>query len=165
MKNSFIVLLLLVAYSTSYAQQKKHTEKFEQLEYELRDPNEYRTASGAPGHKYWQNEANYQMDIVLDDNTQSISGEETITYKNNSPDVLKYLWLQLDQNVRAKDSHSYNTKTNSIEHNMASGGRGNSIQSVLDPTFEGGFKIAEVTDAGGEALPYIINKTMSFTCK
>ena len=114
MKKVFIVLSLVIAQLTAYSQERKHTEKFEQLEYELRDPNEYRTASGAPGYKYWQNEADYTMEIVLDDETQSLSGVETITYHNNSPDVLKYLWLQLDQNVRAKDSHSYSTATNSV---------------------------------------------------
>ncbi|MEM1137770.1 MAG: M1 family metallopeptidase, partial [Bacteroidota bacterium] len=160
MKNNLTVFFLMLAYVSSYAQVKKHTEKFEQLEYELRDPNEYRAASGAPGYKYWQNEADYTMEIILDDEKQSISGVETITYHNNSPDVLKYLWLQLDQNVRAKDSHSYNTATNQIMHNMPSGGRGTSINSVLDPTFEGGFKIASVTDEAGNELPHIINKTM-----
>jgi len=160
-KTILFFLLSFLAVLAALGQEKKHTEKFEQLEYELRDPNEYRTASGAPGHKYWQNEADYQMEIVLDDNNQTISGVETITYKNNSPDVLKYLWLQLDQNVRAKDSHSYNTNTNQIEHNMLSNSRGgNTVNNVLDPSFDGGFKIAEVTGVDGNDLPFIINKTM-----
>jgi len=159
-KTKLIFLLTICIASTTFAQQRKHTEKFEQLEYELRDPNEYRTASGAPGHKYWQNEADYTIDVILNDDNQSITGEETITYHNNSPDILKYLWVQLDQNVRAKDSHSYNTATNSVQHNMPSNGYGASMKDILDPTFEGGFNIASVTDQSGEALPYIINKTM-----
>ncbi|MBT33642.1 MAG: aminopeptidase [Thalassobius sp.] len=160
MKKVFIVLSLVIAQLTAYSQERKHTEKFEQLEYELRDPNEYRTASGAPGYKYWQNEADYTMEIVLDDETQSLSGVETITYHNNSPDVLKYLWLQLDQNVRAKDSHSYSTATNSVVHTSPDDRRGNSVGGMLDPTFDGGFKIASVTGTDDKALPYIINKTM-----
>lgn len=160
MKNAKIIILCLMFGGSLFAQEKKHTEKFEQLEYELRDPNEYRTASGAPGHKYWQNEADYTMDIILNDDNQSISGEETITYHNNSPDVLKYLWVQLDQNVRAKDSHSYNTATNAVQHNMPSKGYGATMKDLLDPTFEGGFNIATVTDQSGKALTNIINKTM-----
>ncbi|MBT33641.1 MAG: aminopeptidase [Thalassobius sp.] len=142
------------------AQERKHTEKFEQLEYELRDPNEYRTASGAPGNEYWQNTADYEIAVELNDDNQSITGKETITYHNNSPDVLKYLWVQLDQNMREKESHTYSTATNQIKHNMSSSGYGGSMKDVLDPTFEGGFKISSLTDTKGNKLPYVINKTM-----
>ncbi len=159
-KTQFIFLLTFLVIGTALGQERKHTEKFEQLEYELRDPNEYRTASGAPGHKYWQNEADYEISVELNDENQSITGRETITYHNNSPDVLKYLWVQLDQNVRAKDSHTYNTATNSIDHNMPANGYGATMKDVLDPTFEGGFKISEVSDASGKDLAYIVNKTM-----
>ncbi len=70
--------------------------KFEQLDQVLPTPNEYRTGSGAPGPKYWQQKADYVINVELNDDNQSITGSETITYTNNSPDVLKYLWLQLD---------------------------------------------------------------------
>src|SRR5436189_887599 len=76
--------------------------KFEQLDQLLPTPNEYRTGSGAPGPRYWQQQADYVINAELHDDTQSITGAETVTYFNNSPDALKYLWLQLDQNINAK---------------------------------------------------------------
>jgi hypothetical protein len=75
--------------------------KFEQLDQLLPTPNEYRSGSGAPGPKYWQQKADYVINVELHDDNQSVTGSETITYTNNSPDVLKYLWLQLDQNKLA----------------------------------------------------------------
>ena len=78
--------------------------KFKQLYEEFSTPNMYRTASGAPGPAYYQQQADYKMDIVIDDDNAKLTGSETITYTNNSPDQLKYLWVQLDQNMRAKDS-------------------------------------------------------------
>ena len=80
---------------------------FRQLYDVLPTPNSVRTASGAPGHEYWQQKVDYVMDIRLDDGRQRIDGKETITYINNSPDELRYLWLQLDQNVRDLDSDSH----------------------------------------------------------
>ena len=81
-------------------------QKFEQMGTMLPTPNTYRTASGAPGREYWQQKADYDISVTLNDNNQSVTGEETITYHNQSPDQLKYLWLQLDQNMRAKDSNT-----------------------------------------------------------
>ena len=81
--------------------------KFKQLGQALPTPNVYRTASGAPGHEYWQQQVDYNIQVTLDDENQRIDGEERILYKNNSPDELRYLWLQLDENVRALDSDSY----------------------------------------------------------
>src|SRR4051812_6780986 len=75
-----------------------HGNKFEQLGTILPTPNEYRTASGAPGSKYWQQRADYEIDVTLDEKNLSTIGTETVTYHNNSPDVLNYLWLQLDEN-------------------------------------------------------------------
>ena len=81
-------------------------DKFKQMDDLLPTPNVYRTASGAPGHQYYQQKADYKITLELDDEKQIIRGEETITYTNNSPDPLSYLWLQLDQNQTAKNSHS-----------------------------------------------------------
>lgn len=130
-------------------------KKFRQLYEEFRSPNVYRAASGAPGHRYWQQRADYDMQIELDDETQRLYGAETITYHNNSPDVLTYLWLQLDQNRRARDSDTYKTQTNSISDKM-------SFQSLmqLHNDFDGGFKIDYVKDAAGRDLAFTINKTM-----
>ncbi len=127
--------------------------KFKQLKEEIATPNNYRTASGAPGHEYYQNEANYVMDLTLNDQEQKITGEETITYVNNSPDQLEYLWLQLDQNKRAQNSESFIIRTGGIKSMNT-----RSIKQ-LEPDFEGGFNITEVKNKGGE-LDYVINHTM-----
>ena len=133
---------------------RTNTNKFRQLGQELPTPNVYRTASGAPGHAYWQQQADYDMKIHLDDANQRIDGEETITYTNNSPDELRYVWLQLDQNMRALDSDSYKISQSEISNRM-------SFDDVmkLEPTFDGGFKIESVT-SGGQPLDYTINQTM-----
>src|SRR6186713_3054332 len=102
MKRVFTLCLLGVALAGWAQEQQQWKGKFEQLDQMLPTPNEYRTGSGAPGPQYWQQKADYVMNIELNDDNQSISGSETITYHNNSPDVLKYLWLQLDQNLFAQ---------------------------------------------------------------
>ena len=108
---AFAVISALCMTAPANAQQEEisrtNTNVFRQLRTELPTPNVYRTASGAPGHEYWQQQVDYDMQITLDDNTQRIDGSETITYTNNSPDALRYLWVQLDQNVRSKDSDSH----------------------------------------------------------
>ena len=108
--------LMFLAASVGFAQEAPakeerqaghtNTNKFRQLYNEFATPNQFRTASGAPGPAYYQNEADYEIKIELNDDNQTISGYETITYKNNSPDKLEYLWVQLDQNVRSRDSKS-----------------------------------------------------------
>src|SRR5687768_1056066 len=104
----FLVIPLLFLESFCFAQNGQWQGKFEQLEQVLPTPNEYRSGSGAPGPRYWQQKADYTISVELNDANQSISGTETITYHNNSPDVLRYLWLQLDQNILA-DHNTLNT--------------------------------------------------------
>jgi hypothetical protein len=142
------------------------TGKFEQLEQLLPTPNTYRTASGAPGHQYWQQKADYVISAELNDENQSISGSETITYTNNSPDALTYLWLQLDQNHFAKTSDTYLTQTGKLQGGTV---RANPQGATLDAaknfifqqTFDGGFKIKSIKDAAtGTALKYTVVKTM-----
>lgn len=103
MKN-FCFFLVVVFSASVFAQEKKWQGKFEQLDYLLPTPNEYRTGSGAPGPRYWQQKADYDIAVELNDDNQTISGKETITYHNNSPETLTYLWLQLDQNILARDN-------------------------------------------------------------
>ena len=134
--------------------QNTNDSKFKQLYDQLATPNIYRTAAGAPGHKYYQNNAHYSMDITLNDQEQKITGKETITYVNNSPDALEYLWIQLDQNVRSKSSDSYKIATGDIN-----GISSKSIKRIF-PEFEGGFNISSVTDINDKKINYIINKTM-----
>src|SRR5215213_11827564 len=100
------VLLVTGLWVSGFGQSKSHpSDKFRQLsEDELPTPNEQRTASGAPGNKYWQNRADYVIDVSLDETTNRINGKETVTYHNNSPDTLTYLWMQIDPNIFAKDS-------------------------------------------------------------
>ncbi len=154
MKQVIFSILLLSSLSL-WAQENINTNKFRQLGNELPTPNTFRTASGAPGSSYWQQQADYVMDVKIDEQKQVLSGEETITYTNNSPDNLEYLWLQLDQNVRAKSSDSYKIRQSSIDGNFDLG----SIAG-LEPWFEGGFNIESVTDASGSKMDYTINKTM-----
>ncbi len=139
----------------AFSQENTNMNKFRQLGQELPTPNAYRTASGAPGNAYWQQQADYVMEIELDDEKQILRGNETITYTNNSPDNLEYLWLQLDQNMRAKTSDTYKIRQSRIDENFDLG----SIKG-LEPWFEGGFNIESVTDASGNKLDYTINKTM-----
>jgi hypothetical protein len=99
MNKLITIALVLFVFSVS-AQDWKG--KFEQLDQTLPTPNEYRSGSGSPGPKYWQQKADYEISVELNDLNQSISGTEKITYHNNSPDILKYLWVQLDQNLMKK---------------------------------------------------------------
>jgi hypothetical protein len=130
-------------------------DKFRQLEWELPTPNTYRTASGAPGHQYWQQKADYDIKVELDDDKQTVTGSETVTYYNYSPDKLDYLWIQLDQNMRAKDSDTHKIRTGTLSDSMSV----EQMARMVD-VFDGGYRISKVTDASGKALKYTINKTM-----
>src|SRR6187431_456491 len=104
MNKFFLVTTLVLAAPLTWAQDAKWKGKFEQLDQALPTPNEYRTGSGAPGPKYWQQKADFVINVELNDDNQTITGSETITYHNNSPDVLKYLWMQLDQNILSENN-------------------------------------------------------------
>jgi hypothetical protein len=156
MKHPIYFLAILLFSSALFGQSERtNNNKFKQLKEELPTPNVYRTASGSPGPKYWQQQADYEMEIVLDDTLQRIYGEETITYYNNSPNSLEYIWLQLDQNVRAKTSDTYKIRTGKISEES-------SLRSLkrLSPWFDGGFKIDFVKDEDGKDLVHVVNKTM-----
>ena len=150
--------VLSVAFFNAFAQPQVNpwNDKFRQMgPDEMATPNTYRTASGAPGTDYWQQQVDYKMKIRLDDDIQKIHGEETITYHNNSPDVLYYLWIQLDQNIYAKDNNSAKIEQMKISDQMQT-------NDLIDlyPWFDGGFKLDKVADAAGKDLPYIVNQTM-----
>ena len=157
-----ILFLVATIFSCSLLAQNVNNTKFKQLGEELPTPNVYRTASGAPGHQYFQQQADYDMEIILDDETQRIYGKETITYTNNSPDELRYLWVQLDQNMRAKNSTTQEINTEGIFSQ-----RGNTAQTAFNQLkknqfydFDGGFKIDYVQSTGGTNLRYTVNNTM-----
>ena len=117
-------------------------QKFEQLGSKLPTPNTYRTASGAPGKDYWQQRADYKIEVILDDLRQEIKGTEIITYFNQSPDPLDYLWLQLDQNFRAQSSETPLVTTNFMKDSLSS-----KELFTIQNNFEGGFQIDKVLDA------------------
>ncbi|MFY7670979.1 M1 family metallopeptidase [Tenacibaculum sp. MEBiC06402] len=139
--------------------QKGHTNenKFKQLEDLLPTPNDKHTASGAPGVKYTQQKVDYKMDIVLDDEKQRITGSENIVYHNNSEDELPYLWVQLDQNMRAADSKTPDIMTSKVPSKI---NKQRFERYFPKKPFDGGFKIMEVTNTDGSKLDYIINQTM-----
>ncbi len=152
-----LALVVLLSPTLALAQTKTNpSDKFRQLEEILPTPNEQRAASGAPGARYWQQRADYTIDVELDDANQRITGSETITYHNNSPDTLSYLWLQLDQNVFSKDSDNYKTQTApdfaQIPFRV--------LDNLVRRDFDGGYKITAVRGANGAALPHTIVKTM-----
>ena len=130
-------------------------DKFRQLEEILPTANNYRAASGAPGHEYWQQQADYKIKAELNDEKQSISGEETITYTNNSPDALAYLWLQLDQNTHNPKSIAVVTDQQKMSDKMTA----RQLQ-YMHPSEDYGYNIDWVRDATDKALPFTINETM-----
>jgi hypothetical protein len=157
MNSKLLLISILSTLTSAVFAQNTNDNKFKQLKEELATPNVYRTASGAPGHEYYQQKANYKINIVLDDDKQSISGEETITYFNNSPDRLDYLWVQLDQNMRSKESDTKLVATSTIESFAYKG----AIERHFEKeNFDGGFKIDYVKDGADKDLAHAIVKTM-----
>ena len=140
--------------------QKGHinTNKFRQLYQEFSSPNMYRAASGAPGPAYYQQQADYKINVELDDKNKMIYGDEIITYTNNSPQKLDYLWVQLDQNVRKKDSPSLDrdSDTEIIPFYIPD----DFDKEFLKDSFDGGFNIEYVNDINNKPLQYVINQTM-----
>lgn len=167
--NSLVVLLVFCSV-TSYGQlgtipdeeTKPKTghinqNKFKQLYNQFSTPNMFRSASGVPGPAYYQQQADYKMDIELDDDKQKLYGEAVITYTNNSPDVLRYLWVQLDQNKRAKNSPSPLIEPSQIPEVSDPS---EVVKNYLTEPFDGGFHIEYVKQTNGKALEYTINQTM-----
>jgi hypothetical protein len=157
---AFLFLTVVLPASAQEAQPKKahyNLSKFKQIDEELPTPNNEHKASGAPGHEYTQQQVDYKMDILLDEEKNRIYGEETITYHNNSKDDLTYLWIQLDQNMMAADSKSpvvRETKTSELYTPKEF-----SSQFIQTP-FDGGFKIDFVKNLDGSDASYVINQTM-----
>ncbi|MBK8177903.1 MAG: M1 family metallopeptidase [Planctomycetes bacterium] len=132
-------------------------DKFRQLEEILPTPNEQRTASGAPGSRYWQQKVDYSIEVKLDESARSLEGAEVIRYWNRSPDVLSYLWVQLDMNLFAPDSHSVVTSSASSLDNSSF----ESIRRMLRrKEFDGSARITAVRDASGGDLPHTVVGTM-----
>lgn len=153
-----IIVFVLVALSgNGLAQEKNWQGKFEQLDQLLPTPNSYRSASGAPGPAYWQQRADYDISVELNDENQSLRGSETITYYNNAPEPLTYLWLQLDQNILADGSMSRKTSGGAIRDSIPAKFLATTA-SAYD--FKGGYQISSVRDASDKPLNHVINFTM-----
>ena len=162
-KYIFPIVLTFMLFSGDIFSQIKQTEKintnkFRQLNQEFSSPNMFRTASGAPGPAYYQQQADYKINIELDDLNKKIYGDETVTYTNNSPDHLDYLWVQLDQNVRSKDSPSLARDSSKfIEPAYIPD---DFDDDFLKEPFDGGFNIDYVRGLDNKPLNYFINQTM-----
>jgi hypothetical protein len=160
MKKLIPLLIVILCSSASYAQLlnpgSNHGNKFEQLGTVLSDPNSYRSASGAPGPAYWQQRADYNINAELDEKNLKITGSETITYYNNSPDPLSYLWVQLDENQSKSTSDNKLTETSKMTDKMTY----KALSAIVAAENDLGVKIVKVTNASGAALPYVINNTM-----
>lgn len=153
-----IIVFVLVALSgNGLAQEKNWQGKFEQLDQLLPTPNSYRSASGAPGPAYWQQRADYDISVELNDENQSLRGSETITYYNNAPEPLSYLWMQLDQNILADGSMSRKTSGGAIRDSIPAKFLATTA-SAYD--FKGGYQISSVRDASDKPLNHVINFTM-----
>ena len=133
-----------------------HGNKFEQLGTMLQTPNMYRSASGAPGPKYWQQKADYDINVEIDDVKQRIIGAETVTYFNQSPDPLSYLWMQLDENEHQAKSDKQLFNGSKMREQMSA----SELQAIAGYTEDAGVKIAKITTENGTPLRYTINQTM-----
>lgn len=135
-------------------------DKFRQLGVDLPTPNAYRSASGAPGPAYWQQRADYDIEVRLDEEAKRIEGSETITYHNNSPDTLSYLWVQLDQNRFENDSIARRTETASSGEDGDTISFGSLRREQAFEDFEGGYDIESVTGPGGDLDHQIVDTMM-----
>jgi len=137
-----------------------HGNRFEQLGTILPTPNEYRTASGAPGPKYWQQRCDYDITCELDETNRRLIGRETITYVNNSPDLLTYLWLQLDENEHSNTNNSGYQSGNSPMQRTITEADITRFDGKVDKDKEYGSNVTRVAEVTGKPLQYTINKTM-----
>ena len=164
MKIKFFSIILFIAYflsgqtkESNNTESKFNDNKFKQLYEEFSSPNNFRTASGAPGPDYYQQKVDYNMEIELNEESDILYGKSIITYHNNSPDDLEYLWVQLDQNIRKNNSPS-------LEKNPSSISELKQIESFVDDLllkpFDGGFNIDYVKDSNGKNLKQVVNNTM-----
>lgn len=154
------VLLCAQAFAQQPIEKQKgstDTNKFRQMYDLLATPNMYRTASGAPGPEYYQQRADYKMDIELDDKNARLYGVETVTYYNNAKEQLEYLWMQLDQNILSPTSKTPLVESTPADPAISVAGF---AKKYIAPKFEGGFKIEYVKDASGAPMNYTINETM-----
>ena len=169
MKKLILIVFLFFASLTGFAQEVKkeetkkepqgHTDinKFSQMYAEMATPNMFRTASGAPGPAYYQQRADYKINLELDDKLSKIYGSETVTYYNNAPESLDYLWVQLDQNIARRDSQTPLIDSQTMPQATSIE---NFTKTYMGKGFDGGFNLEYVKDEKGNAMKYTVNNTM-----
>lgn len=155
---NFFFALILEAQNIQNNPNSNHGNKFEQLGSILPTPNEYRSASGTPGPKYWQQRADYDIKCTLDEKNLKLTGSETVTYINNSPDNLTYLWFQLDENEHSSINNANYQSSNSLSKQASD----RQLKDLEITKEDNGFgvNITKLTDALGNRLKYVVNKTM-----
>ena len=164
MKKLKLIAFLFFASLTAFSQETKkepqgHTDinKFSQMYAEMATPNMFRTASGAPGPAYYQQRADYKINLELDDKASKMYGSETVTYYNNAPESLDYLWVQLDQNIARRDSQTPLIDSQTMPQATSAE---NFTKTYMGKGFDGGFNLEYVKDEKGNAMKYTINNTM-----
>lgn len=158
-QSAFYTLMFSLFLMSVHAQERSnHAKKFEQLDNMLRSPNEYRGADGAPGPRYWQQKADYKINCTLDAKEQRIDGSETITYHNNSPVELPYLWVQLDENEHSPTSSKHHMDGSRMFDIMNDGNL--ERMEAVTKLDKYGVKIKKVVSDKGTPLKYFINESM-----
>tara|TARA_R110002096_G_scaffold49108_5_gene129940 strand:- start:6402 stop:8636 length:2235 start_codon:yes stop_codon:yes gene_type:complete len=157
MRLLFLLIITTFTYSNFQAQTQPWQGKFEPIDRMIDPPSTYRTASGAPGKAYWQQRANYNIKVSIDEKNNTLTGEETITYFNNSPDDLSYLWIQLEQNVNKKENEDFGDINNNVKEGMTSR-QMQFLTRAMD--FPAGYSIKYIKDASGNNLKTVVNNTM-----
>src|SRR5688572_1453521 len=159
MRSNYVFVLVLMVHVVVNGQTgSNHGNKFEQLGTLLPDPNNYRNMDGSPGPDYWQQQVDYDIECTLDEQQNRLDGTEMITYHNQSPSTLQYLWLQLDENEHSAESDKHRIEQSTMKNIMSE-----QQLRMLEPWRElekYGHKILKVTDANGDTLKYTINQTM-----
>ena len=151
-----IAFSCIIAQNTQNNPNSNHGNKFEQLGTILPTPNEYRTASGAPGPKYWQQRCDYDIKCELDEKKLKLTGTEVITYYNNSPNPLTYLWLQLDENQHSSANNANYQDASNLASRVNAANVERTINALAPNEF--GDKITKMVDAAGKPLKYSVNK-------
>ncbi len=157
MKSILHILFAMLLITSMQAQDQQWQGKFEPIDNMIAPPNSFRSASGAPGKEYWQQRADYKIKASLDEEKNMLSGEETITYYNNSPDDLSYLWIQLDQNVNRKENDGFNYTVGNVRNGINSRNM-QILTRAID--FPAGYTIKSIKNANGNDLKSFVNNTM-----
>jgi len=162
MKYFSLIICSFLMFGMLHAQEQpersNHGTYFEQIDAWLPTPNEYRNVDGSPGHNYWQQKVDYDIKCELDTENHHLKGFETITYHNNSPNTLKYLWLQLDENENNPIADKHYMNPSRIGSVM--GEKDIEKLNYEEGLSKYGHKIHSVTNAKGNKMNYTINKTM-----